>query len=666
MNASHTVYAQDKGSKKKLLGKGVKTKKNGYRSEFQFSFPNINQTPFYYNREDLKLIEAHEFYKDYKKLRVVLEDYVSKFGIENFYTTRNDLIWRLAQLYETQNEKEKAKALYKIVLKHHRGKGFTQIKTHFDTLNLDDIDMFVPLEYYYNLVEYRKAIDTLKPPKSVFLNMGELVNDMKYPDYGPAMNFKSNILIFTKRKKELTDTKLSYRENEELYFSKNYDGFWDEAQPFAKVINSHCNEGSACLSRDGKTMYFARCKVQDYQYDCMDCLGSCDIYVTHLQNDSTWSHPQNLGPHVNSTAWDSQPTLSHSEDTLFFASDRIGGFGLSDIYYCVKQGKTWSSPKNMGPIINTRGNEVSPFYHPVYNVLYFSSTGQLMNFGDIDTLDYTYKTFDIYKSLNFLGKWQEPRNIGPLVNGKGDEYYFTIDYESKDLFYAKTDVLSPKNLDLFSFPLPMEAQPTANTKLVGTLIDTLTGDPFKGIVSIIDLKNGIEVAPKYMREDGSYEFDLIDDNDYLLVIQGDDFFRIEEKLHLDGDTSINLKTKSIKYNKWKFDHLEFSNGQAEILPEMEEDLDKVVNFMVDHPNFDLKISGHTDSDGNADFNLKLSQRRADAIKEFLVEKGAIDRKRIQSFGFGDTKPIVEEKNETHKSINRRVEFELINTDTKKK
>src|SRR5690606_23130005 len=121
------------------------------------------------------------------------------------------------------------------------------------------------LEYYYELVEYRRNIDTLTPPRSVLLNMGELVNDKRWPDYGPAMNVHNEILIFTKRKREITATKLSYRENEDLYYSKVYDGFWDEALPFNNVINSHCNEGSACLSRDGKTLYFARCKVTDFQ-----------------------------------------------------------------------------------------------------------------------------------------------------------------------------------------------------------------------------------------------------------------------------------------------------------------------------------------------------------------------------------------------------------------
>ncbi|MFN3403676.1 MAG: OmpA family protein [Cytophagaceae bacterium] len=663
----HRVSGQK--NKKNISAKAVKVDNDSTvvkKSEFQLTFKNINYVPFYHDEKQLGLIRKYEEKKDYGNLLPALESYVKNFGIRNF-SESTVLIWKLAQLYELNGEREKAVACYKLVLKHHRGKEIRKILQHYDTVNTDKKEFYVPLKYYYELVEYRKAVDTLIPPKSVFLNMGELVNDTKFPDYGPTLHAKNDILIFTKRKKELTATKLSYRENEELYYSKNYDGFWDEAVPFSNVINSHCNEGSAYLTRDGKTLFFSRCIVEDYKYDCRDCMGSCDIYYSEFsEKDSSWSVPVNLGPNVNSVAWDSHPTLSHNEDTLYFASDRIGGFGLSDIYFTYRTPKGWAPAQNMGPVVNTRGNEVSPFYHPSHDVFYFSSNGHLLNFGDLDTTENVFKTMDIYKCIMRQGKWQEPKNIGPLVNGKGDEYYFTIDSKSKDLFYAKNEEIDLKNLDLYSFPLPMEAQPLANTKFSGSLRDSLTGNPFKGIVSIIDLKNGIEVAPKYMRPDGSFEFDLIDENDYLLVIQGEEFFRVEHKFTLTGDTSIHLETPAIKYNKWKFTSIEFEGGKANIRPEMENDLDKIVSFLLDNPNLRLRISGHTDSDGNPDLNLKLSQRRADAIKEYIVNKGQIDPDRIEAFGFGNQKPIVEEKTDEDKRINRRVEFEILRPEKIKK
>ncbi|WP_256234535.1 OmpA family protein [Cytophaga hutchinsonii] len=634
------------------------------RSEYQFQFKNINVIPFYYNEAEFTKIKKLEEAKNYKELLPLMERYVNSFGIQNF-SRNTDMIWKLGRLYQMFGYKDRALFLYRTALKNLRGKRIEEIKKYYDTITASSVDQFVPLEYYYQLVDYRKAVDTLYPPKSVFLNMGELVNDLRYPDYGPTMNVDGNMLIFTKRKKVLTPTKLTYRENEDLYFTMNYDGFWDEALPFSNVINSNCNEGSATISRNGRTLYFARCIVPDYLYDCRDCMGSCDIYESHLDDDGKWSVAQNLGIQVNSISWDSHPTLSHTEDTLYFASDRIGGFGLSDIWFTYKLPKGgWAQAQNMGPVINTRGNEVSPFYHPIHDVFYFSSNGHLLNFGKRDSLDFTYHTYDIYKSRMLEKKWQEPKNIGPLVNGPGDEYYFTIDSKSRDLFYSKSEIDNLANLELFSFPLPMEAQPLAYTKLKGSLTDSLTNEPFTGIVSVIDLTNGIEVAPKFMREDGTFEFDLNNENDYLLVIQGDDFFRIEHNFKLDGDTVINLKTNSIKYNKWKFTSLEFDNNSSKILPEMEGDLDKVVDFLVDHPQIKLVISGHTDGSGDAAANLRLSQARADAIKSYIMEKGNIDESRIEAVGYGNQKPIIQQEvSESDRKINRRVEFELIRSTT---
>jgi hypothetical protein len=281
-------------------------------------------------------------------------------------------------------------------------------------------------------------------------------------------------------------------------------------------------------------------------------------------------------------------------------------------------------------------------------VLYFSSNGQLLNFGN----------FDIYKCYKIHGKWQEPKSIGPLVNGKGSEYYFTIDSNSKNLYYARSEESDMKNLDLFSFPLPMEAQPGAITKFEGSVIDSLTGNPFTGIVSIIDLTNGIEVAPKYLRPDGTYDFNLIRNNEYLVIITGDDFFRIERTFRLVSDTAIHIETPHIDLKKWGFASVEFAENSAEIKNSMMPDLNKVVDFLLDHPDFKLKISGHTDSQGDANLNMKLSQRRAESIKKYIVTKGNLDESRIEAQGYGSTIPIVSENKDADRKINRRVEFEI--------
>ena len=203
----------------------------------------------------------------------------------------------------------------------------------------------------------------------------------------------------------------------------------------------------------------------------------------------------------------------------------------------------------------------------------------------------------------------------------------------------------------------MEAHPEAVAVLKGTLINKETKKPFQGIVSIIDLDEGVEVAPKFLREDGSFDFSLINKRNYLLIIQGDDFFRIEQIFFMDGDREINLETDPIE-SKIAFKSLEFENGKADILPAMHGDLDKLANFMIDHPNLSVAISGHTDLQGNETSNLRLSQARADAIKAYLIYEFRIDAYRIEAHGYGSSKPIVEEKTDEDRGLNRRVEFEI--------
>lgn len=607
-------------------------------------FKNVNRDAYYQDRQQLKLIKELEQKQDWPRMQKVLKTYVSNFGIQNFYKDTYYL-WRLAKLTELLGNPDEAKMYYRLVLKHHRNDiDLRTVELHYNELNKNEADLYVPLEYYYELVDYRRQVDTLMPPRSVLLNMGDYVNSGA-EDYAPTLNLHNNLMIFTS-KRNVQQRGIQRSVNEDLYFSEYQDGVWSKAETF-EGVNSSYNEGSATISRDGKTLYFSRC-------DSPDSYGSCDLFVATLQEDGRWGGVKNLGINVNSISWDSHPSLSQTEDTLYFASDRIGGLGLSDIWFTYKNGDEWAPARNAGPVVNTRNNEVSPFIHPRYNILYFSSNGHMLNFGE----------FDIYKSYWHPGKginprWGEPINIGPLVNGKGSEFYFTIDSESKNLFYAASKQDKMVNLDLYSFPLPMGAQPEATTKFKGSLLDQESRLPFKGIVSVIDLDKGIEIEPKYLRPNGTFEFDLIKDRNYLLVIQGDDFFRIEELFYLEDDMEMHRTTYTIS-KKLEFTTIDFESGSATVTPQMYADLNKLANFLIDHPDVKLVVSGHTDSDGNEEQNKQLSQRRAQAIMEYLVHFASVNQEQVKAIGYGSSQPIVpEERTETDKKLNRRVEFELM-------
>jgi len=609
------------------------------KNEPFIDFPNINEIPYYHQKKELQKIVQYRSTGDLTSRFQALKDYVSHFGIQNFYKV-TPLLWELAILAEKSGMQNEANELYKLVLKHHRQDiDVQQIQQHFDSVLVNIKDQYVSIDYYYELIDYRQEVDTLQPPRGVLLNMGHLVNS-RFSDYGPSLNIHDSVLIFTSKRNDY-EVAMDVRRNEDLFFAHKDDYGWTEAIPLSE-INSIFNEGSACISKDGKTLFFSRC-------DAPDTYGNCDLFFAELQVDGTWGNIQNLGTHINSNAWDSHPSLSHSGDTLYFASDRIGGFGLSDIYFTYKDKKgKWQEAQNAGPYINTRDNEVSPFYHPTYDVLYFSSNGHLLNFGE----------FDIYKAYRYGRFWGEPKNIGPLINGEGSEFYFTIDAESKNLFYAKSIENDMANLDLYSFPLPMEGQPDATTLLTGSVIDITTNDPFtSGIVTVIDLENGIEIAPRRLSAQGRFEFNLINNNRYLLIIQSSEFFRIEEFFTLVGNMEINNYTESIS-SRMEFESIEFDVESAELKTPMFYDLDKVALFLLDNPDFKLRISGHTDSYGTPEYNLDLSKRRASSIMEYLIYFGNVPRARVEAEGYGSTMPIVEELTEEDRQLNRRVEFEL--------
>ncbi len=634
---SSALFAQRRARKNITLKDSLSVAYD-YGSSKLFRFPNINKIPYYGNNREFKKIKQYNNKKDWEHLYPILKKYVSKFGVENFYKNTY-LIWRLAKLTESLGNEQESIFLYRLALNHYRSNlDIKTIELTYDSLNQQNAIDYVPIDYYYELVEYRKQVDTLRPPRGVLLNMGKWINS-DYADYAPALNNEDNFLLFT-TKRDVSEDPLDRKHIENLYYSIGDGITWETAQPL-EGINTELNEGSGTLSHNGKELFFARCKAPDG-------FGNCDLYVAEKLEDNSWGNVHNLGTNINSKSWDSHPTLNQTDDTLYFASDRIGGFGLSDIYFTIRgEDGVWGEAQNAGPIINTRQNEVSPFYHHKNNVLYFSSNGHLLNFGE----------FDIFKTYKQNKVWSSPKNIGPLVNGPGSEFYFTIDSKSENLFYSRSAENNMDNLDLYSFPLPMEAQPNANTRLAGTINDTETGEAIQGIVSIIDLDNGIEVAPQFLRADGSFEFKLINNNNYLVIVQGENFFRIEEFIHLENDTKISTKVEPIS-TKIKFESIVFANGEAKLNNVMYDDLDKVANFLLDNPKFKLIISGHTDSDGREDFNLKLSQERADAIKEYLIYFGNIEEERISAKGFGSSQPILKDHSDVAKKLNRRVEFEL--------
>jgi len=335
LSFTNTIYAQ---KEKKGLKKGGVVALNDsltvYSQSDIFKFPNVNKLAFYQNDAKLKKIRELDNPGLEKQMYMELKEYVKNFGIQNF-GKNVAMIWRLAKLSESFGTPGESLLLYKLVLKHHQqGLDIKDIYKRYEQLDPDRKENYVPLDFYYKLVDYRKDIDTLRPPQSVLINMGGYINSDK-EDYGPTVGNVDDMILFTSKRNEKDD----HTYNEDLFYSYKVESYWDSAKPFTS-INTEFNEGSACLSLDGKFLYFSRCNAPDG-------LGNCDLYVATLKADSTWGDVKNLGLNINSSGWDSHPSLTHKGDTLFFASNRAGTFGLSDIFYAVRNSKAFGKKRSM-------------------------------------------------------------------------------------------------------------------------------------------------------------------------------------------------------------------------------------------------------------------------------------------------------------------------------
>lgn len=611
-------------------------------------FPNIGKSGGLFDGAKYqKRIQEAEAVNDLLAVDSLLVNFIRNWDIGNF-NKNLEYLWRAGQVKELIGDSIGAQMYYEMGLKNQRP-WKPQVKLHYDSLRVRQNVEWVDLAFYYKILEARRKVDPLIPPKGVMLNMGPKINSDR-PDYAPFMHPSDSVLLFTSRRnEEIVIDDIHEQKNEDLFFvEKDFvDGTWSQAQKFTDAVNSQFNEGSATLSPDGRTLFFTRC-------DAGDGFGSCDIYTADFVG-GTWVNVRNLGPTVNSNSWDSHPNITPDGQKLYFTSNRKGGFGKSDLYVTFRrEDGTWVPAQNLGPIINTVEDEVTPFFHEINGTLYFSSQGHLKNMGG----------YDIYKSRWMEDHWESPKNVGPLVNSAGNEYYFSIDGKGTRLFYASAKKDQDKaevkqNFDLYSFPMPMEARPDAIMTLRGFLIDSVSGHPITGIVLVIDKDQGIEVAPKHINPFGYFEFDLINNHNYDIYIQGENFLTIKEDLAMSDDTSFTIFANSFETGKpLVFENLEFEDNSFALNAGIEPKLNYLIAFMQRYPMYRMVVKGHTDSDSDAKYNLDLSRKRAGIIRKYITKAGGIPEDRVFAQGFGETRPLVPNTTDENKRINRRVEFEV--------
>ncbi len=476
----------------------------------------------------------------------------------------------------------------------------------------------------------------------------------KNDEYLPIISPDNEIAMFT-RKSEIPVSKgviggQKKFQEKFCYSVKNDSGMFDNGQEMPYPFNTFQNEGGATITVDNKRLYYTVC-----QMDTKTKYYNCDIYSSELVNGS-WTEIKSLGNKINSPSnWDSQPTITADGKTLYFVSDRAGGIGGYDIYKILRNDTGgWSSPINLGPTINTKGNEKSPFIHSDSQTLYFASDGML-GMGAYDIF---------FAKLGDDGKWVKPKNIGYPINTVADEVGLFVSTDGKTAYFCSNKYKGPGGWDLYSFSLYDKAKPEKVLLIKGVVKNKGT-DEF--LNANVELKNAKTKQITYIPIDsttGKYIVIVPFKDDYILTVKKEGFVKDTKYISkqdsiFEEPAEINFDVKELKVGEtYKINDIYYETNSFELTEESKTVLNEFIEFLKENSRVNISIHGHTDNVGNDADNLLLSENRSKSVYNYMIQN-EIDPKRLSYKGFGETKPIASNDTNQGRAKNRRTEFVIM-------
>jgi outer membrane protein OmpA-like peptidoglycan-associated protein/tetratricopeptide (TPR) repeat protein len=485
------------------------------------------------------------------------------------------------------------------------------------------------------------AIDWAKkhPEPYVFnpQNVGPGINTPD-PEIFPSLTIDGNDMIFTRN--------LDGR-NEDFFLSHRDTGRWGSAYHLNGAINTNQNEGAQNVSQDGDWLIFTGCNRPEG-------MGSCDLYISYREKEG-WSEAVNMGNVINSDQWDTQPCLSPDKKDLYFISRRFGGYGGSDVYVAhLQPNGRFGAPENLGPQINTTGDEQTPFIHADNQTLYFSSNG-LQGYGNQD-LFVTHKKAD--------GTWTAPENLGYPINTIDEEANLFIASDGVTTYYASDRAGGFGSLDIYSFDMRPSMRPVRTLWVRGNVYDSKTRSGLPSSLSLINLATRQEVSRVQTDERGNYLVTLPVGQDYAFNVNRKGYLFYSDHYFLKEKASDSTYRKDIPLVPIEVNaavvlrNVFFDVNKFALKPESQVELDRVVQLLQDNPTVRIQIEGHTDNQGSATDNQKLSDNRAKSVVQYLIGKG-VKTDRLVAKGFGSTKPMADNKSEEGRAQNRRTELKVI-------
>ena len=449
--------------------------------------------------------------------------------------------------------------------------------------------------------------------------------------FAPAFYSAANKLIFTSARKGnvmLDPKKLADAEFTcDLFYTEKTDTSWSAPVNFKGPVNTDAHEGAAFYNEDG-SVYFTR----------WNDINPKEAFIYKSKSNGTmFFQGMKLNESINIPGYRNiQPCLSGDGKRLYFVSNRPGGKGGYDIWYSsIDENGITGTPKNMGAPINTSGDEMTPFVHPLSGAFYFSSNGHA-GLGGLDIFKCDFNSADSLFAF--------PKNLNSPINSSKDDAYFVLEKtSSKGYFSSDRDECPGGNCyKIFEFT----NQPI-NFRIEGIVFDAQTNEPLKeALISIVDA-HGVEETVYITTDDqGNYSAELKPKMEYFLKAQKNKYFGDAASVTTIDKTTTQSFQQDFFLNKIPageiaIDGIEYDFNSAKLRPKGMENLDKVVDLLNLNDNIKISIEANTDSRGSDAYNLKLSIARAQSCVDYIISKG-IKSDRLLPKGWGETNPLVTE------------------------
>jgi outer membrane protein OmpA-like peptidoglycan-associated protein len=468
------------------------------------------------------------------------------------------------------------------------------------------------------------------------INLGNKVNSANM-EYYPSINALNNKIIFNRR-----------LASEDFFQAQKMGNQWVNVQALDGFYNSEFNEGAQTLSSNAKYLVFVGCNFPNGK-------GSCDLMASSF-NGKTWSDPTNLGAPINTEYWESAPSLSPDEQALYFSSNRVGGYGGKDIYVSYRQKSgAWGTPINLGPSINTSGEEASPFIHADNQTLYFLSSG-LPGLGG-DDLFIAKKLAD--------SSWAKPTNLGYPINTIENEGSLVVANNATTAYFASDRAGGFGLLDLYAFDIPKDISPEATVWLQGIVKDSSTQKGIPALFELADANKNTTLMKVQADEDGNYLVAIPSNKQYTAYIYRKGYLYFNDNFSISTTSTDTFFTRNfalspiIANKTLEIKNIYFDTKMYEVKPNSQVALQQLIQFLKTNPTVTIEVQGHTDNVGKPKDNLLLSNKRAISIMNYLVINGNIDPKRIAYKGYGSSLPKSKLNTEAGRALNRRTEIKIL-------